>query len=191
MNAPGASALKAALLMGTLAGLALAATDSASQPTPASRPATSAATSRSAGRDNILVEDLAMAMLVAIRDKDDASLKALATDRIKGWTDALPHFAVEMRERFRQLTGKEFQMYPGQSLVRGDLAAVKCDGPAELKGVYLVLLFVRTDAGWRNFSLHNSPASESLASHLDAAVRAASSRSTTGVSAPSSGRGKS
>ncbi len=40
-------------------------------------------------------------MLVAIRDKDDVSLKALTTDRIKGWPDALPQFAIEMRERFR------------------------------------------------------------------------------------------
>jgi outer membrane protein TolC len=38
--------------------------------------------------DQIAVEDLALQMIVAIRGKDDVKLKSLATERIKGWTDA-------------------------------------------------------------------------------------------------------
>jgi tRNA A-37 threonylcarbamoyl transferase component Bud32 len=123
-------------------------------------------------RDQVIVEDLALAMLVAIRDKDNVALKALATDRIKGWPKALPQFAMEMRERFKQMTGKDFTMYPTQSLVMGDVAAVKCERPKDIAGdIYLVLFFIKTDAGWKNFSLRNSPSSISLETHLRNAAK--------------------
>jgi hypothetical protein len=122
--------------------------------------------------DQVIVEDLALAMLVAIRDKDDAALKALASDRIKAWPDALPQFAMEMRERFAQMTGGPFNMKVTQSIVEGDIAAVKCDGPKELSGTYLALFFVRTDAGWKNFSLRNSPPSIALETQLRNAAKA-------------------
>ncbi len=114
----------------------------------------------------VIVEDLATQMLVAIRDKDDAALKAMATDRIKGWIEALPKFALEMRERCLQKTGKLFQMFAGESVVLGNVAAVKCTGPKELKGVYLALFFIKTEGGWKNFCLRNSPPTIPLATHL-------------------------
>jgi tetratricopeptide (TPR) repeat protein len=121
--------------------------------------------------EQIVVEDLAIQILAAIRDKDDAALKALATNRIKDWPGALPKFALEMRERFRQKTGKPFQMSAGQSMVLGSAAVVKCTGPVELDGVYLALFFVKTADGWKNFSLRNSPASGSLETLLRNAAK--------------------
>jgi len=114
----------------------------------------------------VIVEDLATEMLVAIRDKDDAALKAMATESFKGWTQALPKFALEMREKFLKKTKKPFQMFAGESVVLGDVAAVKCTGPKELKGIYLALFFVKTDKGWKNFCLRNSPPTIPLATHL-------------------------
>ena len=106
-------------------------------------------------------------MIVAIREKDDATLRSLASDRIKAWPGALPVFAVEMRERYRQLTGNDsFDLRAVESLVEGDLATVKCTGPKELNGVYLILFFVNTPDGWRNHSLRNSPPDISLAEHM-------------------------
>lgn len=121
---------------------------------------------RTPTRDQVIVEDLALAMLVAIRDKDDAKLQSLAVDKIDGWRDALPHFAMEGRERFRQHTGKEFTLYPGESLVEGNRAVVKCTGPDELDGMYLVLFFIKTDEGWRNWNMRNSPPRTPLSEHL-------------------------
>jgi serine/threonine protein kinase len=117
-------------------------------------------------RDQIIVEDLAIEMLAAIRDKDDAALKNLACDRIPGWRDALPQFAIELRERFRHLTGQPLDLWPAESMVLGDVAAVKCTGPKELEGKYLVLFFYRTAGGWKNCSLRNSLPGISLADHL-------------------------
>jgi len=116
--------------------------------------------------DNVAVEDLALRILAAIRDKEDNVLKDLAVDRIKGWRDALPQFAFELRERVQQGTGKPFALKVGESLVHGDYAAVKCTGPAELEGKYLVLFFARTEDGWRNCSLRNSPPATPLDKHL-------------------------
>ena len=114
----------------------------------------------------VIVEDLATQMLVAIRDKDDAALKAMATDRFKGWTEALPKFALEAREKFLQKTKKSFQMFAGESVVLGNVAAVKCTGPKELNGIYLALFFVKTEGGWKNFCLRNSPSTIPLTTHL-------------------------
>ena len=114
--------------------------------------------------DQILVEDLALRMLVAIREKDDATLRSLATDKLKDWHAALPQFALEMRERFQQHMGKPFEMYPVESFVKGDRAVVKCTGA---KQVYLVLYFVQTPDGWRNWMLRNSPLTVPLAKYWD------------------------
>lgn len=101
--------------------------------------------------DKVIIEDLALHMIVAIREKDDAKLKSLATDRIKGWPEALPVFAVELREHMRQFTGDDkFDLRAGESLVDGDLGVVRCTGPAALEGKCLVLMFVRTGDGWKN-----------------------------------------
>lgn len=117
--------------------------------------------------DQNIVEDLALQMLVLIREKDDAKLKLLATDSVKaGWRDALPQFALEMRERFLQMTGKQFTMFPAESLVESNRAVVKCTGPKELNGIYLVLFFVKTDEGWRNWTLRNSPPGTPLSEYL-------------------------
>ncbi len=109
--------------------------------------------------DRIVVEDLALRLIVAIREKDNATLQALATDaRIKGWRDALPVFAVELRERYRVATGTEdFDLRVGESIIEGDLAAVKCTGPKVTSGAGLALLFVKTDSGWFNQSLSVLP----------------------------------
>lgn len=112
--------------------------------------------------DQVMVEHLALRMLAAIRDKDDAALKEIATERVKGWRESLPQFAFEMREKFHELTGKPFDMHVSESLVRNDTALVKCAGPAELNGKYLVLFFVKTDGNWKNCFLHNSPPSTPL-----------------------------
>ena len=124
-------------------------------------------TNLKASTDQILVEDLALQMLVAIREKDDAKLRTCAGDRNKDWLNALPVFAVEMREHCRQLTGNEaFDLRAVESLMEGNLAAVKCTGPKELNGIYLVLFFVKTDDGWHNRSLRNSPPGTPLTQHL-------------------------
>jgi hypothetical protein len=114
--------------------------------------------------DRILVEDLALHLIVAIREKDDAKLKALASDRIKGWPEALAVFAVELREHMRQVTGNDkFDLRAGESMVDGDFAAVRCTGPAELDDKCLVLFFVKTADGWRSFSLCNATTATPLA----------------------------
>jgi predicted Ser/Thr protein kinase len=115
----------------------------------------------------VAVEDLALHMIVAIREKDDAKLKSLATVRIMGWPDALPVFAVELREHVRQATGSDrFDLRVSGSRVSGDLAVVKCTGPATLNGMCLVLNFIKTPAGWRNHSLRNSSDQTPLAEHI-------------------------
>jgi hypothetical protein len=118
--------------------------------------------------DQVAVEDLALRMLAAIRDKEDDVLRELSVDRIKGWRDALPQFAFEGRERFQHLTGKPFSLWPEESVVEGEVAAVKCTGPKELEGKHLVLFFVKTADGWRNFGLRNSPPETPLKKHLAA-----------------------
>lgn len=139
-----------------------------SQPASATAPADLGANRSAAkGRDNVLVEDLAIRLLAAIRDKEDAVLKDLATDRILGWREALPQFAFELRERYTHLTGKPFGVFPEDSLVVGDFAVVRCTGPAELQGKCLVLGFVRTPDGWRNWTFRNSTKDVPLRRHLD------------------------
>lgn len=119
-------------------------------------------------RDQIIVEDLALQMIVAIREKDDKKLKSLASDRIKGWREALPAFAVELREKYRWNMGDEkFDLRPTAALVEGDLAAVRCTGPKELKGKCLVLFFIKSDGCWLNYTMRaameNVPLSDWLA----------------------------
>jgi hypothetical protein len=132
-----------------------------------SSPTESKAASPANRSDQIAVEDLALRMIVAIREKDNDTLKSLATDRIKGWRDALPVFAVELRERYRQNTGNEaFDLRAGESLVDGDLAVVRCTGPAALQGKCLVPFFVKTADGWRNHSLRSAMQDVSLANFM-------------------------
>jgi hypothetical protein len=112
--------------------------------------------------DQIVVEHLAMRMLAAIRDKDDDALKALPTDRVKGWGDALPQFAFEMRERFQEMRGRPFAMQIAETAMQGGAALVKCTDPQQLNGIYLALFFVKTADGWKNGWLHNAPPSMPL-----------------------------
>jgi len=140
------------------------------QPAPATR-GDSAATGPTAkpkiSTDQIVVEDLALQMIVAIREKDDKKLRSFASDRIKGWPAALPVFAVELRERYRQNMGNErFDLRASESLVEDDLAAVRCTGPKELGGKCLVLFFIKTDKGWLNYSLRASMDNVPLTEHL-------------------------
>lgn len=116
--------------------------------------------------DQVAVEDLALRMLAAIRDKEDDRVQSLAVDRIKGWRESLPHFAFEARERFQQMRGRPFNLLPIESLVEGDHAVVKCDDPKATNQIYLVLHFVKTDDGWRNWSLRNSPPHVALGEYL-------------------------
>ena len=61
----------------------------------------------------VMVEDLALRFLVAIREKDEKTLRELCVDRTEGWTEAVVgQFSMELRESFRQQTGEEFTMYP-------------------------------------------------------------------------------
>ena len=79
-------------------------------------------------RDQVLVEDQAIALLAAIRDKDEAALQRLATDQLPAWHEALPQFALEIRERHLHKTGKPLRLWPAESLVEGEWAVVKCTG---------------------------------------------------------------
>jgi predicted Ser/Thr protein kinase len=116
--------------------------------------------------EKVAVEDLALRMLAAIRDKEDDRVQSLAVDRIQGWRESLPHFAFEARERFQQMRGRPFNLLPTESLVEGDHAVVKCDDPKATNQIYLVLHFVKTDDGWRNWSLRNSPPHVALGEYL-------------------------
>ena len=121
--------------------------------------------------DEIVVDETALRLLVAIRGKDDAKMRELCIDRTKGWTDAMVgHFSMELRESFRQKTGEEFALYPGKSLVAGDLAVVKCraanEAQKKLNGNILVLHFCRTEAGWKNWTVRKAPETRTLDEHL-------------------------
>ena len=120
--------------------------------------------------DQVVVEDLALMMIAAMRDADDDALARLASDdATPGYRAGLPHFAAEIRERFRQMTGGALlALAPTETLVDRTGAAVKCTGPDSLHGAYLVLFFTRTADGWRNTGLRNSPPSTPLAEHLAA-----------------------
>ena len=123
-----------------------------------------------------MVEDLALRFLVAIREKDEKTLRELCVDRIEGWTEALVgHFSMELREKFRQQTGEEFTMYPDPSAVRvdGDQAVVVCravrDVQKKLGGNVLVLHFCRTEPGWKVWTIRNVPESQPIEEHLEQA----------------------
>jgi hypothetical protein len=122
----------------------------------------------SAASDRVVVEDLALRLLVAIREKDDATLRSLASTRIAGWPEALPTFAAELRERFRQATGADtFDLRATETLLDRDLAALRCTGAEALGGKCLVLFFTRDPDGWRNHSLRSTTADVPLARHLE------------------------
>lgn len=117
--------------------------------------------------NKVAIEDLALRMIVAIRDKDDATLRSLAIDRTPGWRDALPTFALELRERYRQLTGKDdFDLRPTDSLVKGDYGVVRCTGPAMLEGRCVIFSFVKSPEGWKNCKLQISTDDMPLDDHL-------------------------
>jgi predicted Ser/Thr protein kinase len=119
-------------------------------------------------RDLAAVNDLAHRLLDAIRDKQDAALKELSADAIQRWRYALPGIARELRQSFQTQTGKPLTMQIGESFTLGDLAGVKCTGPKELHESYLVLFFIKTKSGWRNFFLRcGSPADAPLAVQVD------------------------
>ena len=130
-------------------------------------PPTEAPATAPAAADRVIVEDLALLVLTAIRDEDDSLLRDLSVDRVDGWRDSMPHLALEIREKFAHTTGMPFRLHPSDSIVAGDRAVVRCIGPDELNGAYLVLGFVRTPDGWRNWSLHNSPPNMPLQRHFD------------------------
>ncbi len=143
---------------------------------------------------SIMVEDLALRFLVAVREKDEKTLRELSVDRTEGWTEALVgHFAMELRERFRQLTGEEFTMYPHPSKVRvrNDLAVVTCHAFREtqkkLNGNVLVLHFTRTEEGWKVWTARQAPESQLIEEHLEQARKWAAEWEDEGPDAERSG----
>ena len=118
--------------------------------------------------DRADLEQLAPRFLAAIRDKDDTTLRSLASHRIPGWPDALPAFAAELRQHYRQDAGDgAFDLRATDTLVDGDLAALRCTGSKALGGRCLILFFVRESDGWRNYTLRTATAEVPLAGHLD------------------------
>ncbi len=71
-----------------------------------------------------------------------------------------------MRERFQQMRGRPFNLLPTDSLVQGDFAVVKCDDPEQANQIYIVLFFVKTADGWKNWMLRNAPPSKPLSDFL-------------------------
>ncbi|MCF7674495.1 MAG: protein kinase, partial [Akkermansiaceae bacterium] len=122
----------------------------------------------------VMVEDLALQFLVAIREQDEKALRELCVDRTEGWTAALVgQFAMELREMFHKKTGAEFTMYPDSIRVEKDLAVVTCRAFREVQkflgGNILVLYFCRTGEGWKVWTARKAPASQSLDEHLEQA----------------------
>ena len=109
------------------------------------------------GNDRVVVEDLSLRLLAAMRDSEDDVLRSLAADEVKGWGDALPQFAFEIRERSRQATGRPLDLRATETRLDGRFAVVKCTAPDDPNGTCLVLYFVKTDRGWKNWMLRNSP----------------------------------
>ena len=121
--------------------------------------------------DQIRVEDTALRLLAAMRDKEDKVLRELATDSItKGWGKALPHFSFELREKFEHEFGKPMALWPAESLLEGDFAVVRCtskETETKLNGWYLGLIFYKTkDGTWRNAGLAGATADLSLTRFL-------------------------
>jgi hypothetical protein len=121
--------------------------------------------------DQIRVEDTALRVLAAMRDKEDKVLRELATDRIiKAWPNALPQFSFELREKFEHEFGKPMALWPTESLVDGDFAVVRCtskETETKLNGWYLGLIFYKMkDGAWRNASLAGATADLSLPAFL-------------------------
>ncbi|MCE9613831.1 MAG: protein kinase [Lentisphaerae bacterium] len=108
------------------------------------------------------VEKVARKLLAAMRDKDDAALKATACDLIPGWGDGLPVFAKELRRTLEEMRGstEDFNRID-EVYVEGDYAAVKAAGN-EKYPMCLILFFSHTLDGWRNYSLRNAPLNASL-----------------------------
>jgi len=113
------------------------------------------------------VRDTAQKFAAAMGERNDQQLRALSSDSLtKGWTDAVPHFADELRTAVTHL-GAGFDVFARieEVLVEGDLAAVKTAHVPQKKA-YLVLFFHKTPDGWRNCSLRNSPETKPLSEHL-------------------------
>lgn len=124
-------------------------------------------------RDQIIIEDLALHMIVAFREKDDQKLKALASDQFNDWRKSLPVFAVELRERYRLFVGDDkLDLRATESIVDGNLGVVRCTGPSELKGKCLILFFVKDASGWKSCLLRNSTEDVGLSKHLAYLVEA-------------------
>jgi len=151
---------------------------------PLPRPDLTALASAKAGKDEskadlAAIHDLALRMLAAIADKDDAVLNEVSADALQGWRQALPQIASEVRESYQVQTGKPLTaardigfggpgIHIGASGVVADLGWVQCCGPKELGESGLVLFFVKTKSGWRNFFLRGyGPADPPFATPAD------------------------
>ncbi len=118
--------------------------------------------------DQAAVQAAAGQVLAAIAASNDTALEELSSDRIRGWSDALPIFAKEMRQQFQRMAGKPFNMHVSESRIDANWAMVRCDGPAELKGACLILTFFKAADGWQLYGLNNAPAGTSLEKQLHA-----------------------
>jgi hypothetical protein len=121
--------------------------------------------------DQMRVEDTAIRLLAAMRDKEDKVMQELATGSIiKAWPDVLPQFAFELRERYQHEFGKPLALWPVESLVDGDFAVVRCtskETEANLNDWCLGLIFYKMkDGTWRNAALAGARTDMSLAAFL-------------------------
>ena len=124
------------------------------------------------------IDDLALRFMVAIRDKDEGALRDLCVDRIEDWSGAsVGGFAREMRERFRQMTGEEFVVYPTETRIEKDLAVVVCrpfqEVQEKLNWRTLLLYFCRTDTGWRIWNVEKIREVRQIEEHLEQARKRA------------------
>jgi len=141
-------------------------------PTVPAEPPVSKSQARPAlGADQIRVEDTAIQLLAAMRDKDEKAMREMATDSvIKQWPGALIYFASELRERYQHEFEKPLALWPTETFIDGDFAVVRCtskDTKAKLNDWCLGLIFYKMkDGTWRNAAFAGTRTDMSLAAFL-------------------------
>ncbi|HUU60378.1 MAG TPA: hypothetical protein VMZ50_12595, partial [Phycisphaerae bacterium] len=95
------------------------------------------------------VEDVARRFLAAIADRNGEAMRGLILEDPPRWTkDRMPRLAKELRDDVyaedpARLTNIR------ETVLKGDLAAVRADGPKRQPGKHLVLILQRGVTGWR------------------------------------------
>jgi hypothetical protein len=156
---------------------------------PPSQPATQTATSSAKGKDPEVVTELALRVLRAIKEDDLATLKSLSAGSQQGWLEVdwmtpyqqgkiklageppvgwsesnLKSVTAEIR-RDVLLRNPDAATKVLQTLVQGDWAATLSPVTSSQ---YLVMVFVKTDGGWRFATLDQSKGNlaDDLAKHM-------------------------